>query len=197
MADEKLLISRVLAGEEEAFSDLVKQYHNGMLRVASAIVGSADADDVVQDAWIKAIRALENFEGRATLKTWLTTIVANTAKSHAKKHSRWLALEDLKSDERDDLGLERFTPNGHWLNPLKVWDLGSPEAAACSEQMHQALVETLETLSHAQRMVFILHELNGMEVESICNILEITPSNARVLLHRARNKLYAAIEAMI
>ncbi len=197
MSDEQLLIARVLAGEEEAYSHLVKQYHTGMIRVAAAIVGRSDADDVVQDAWIKAMRALAGFEGRSTLKTWLTTIVANTAKSHAKKNARWLAFEDLKIDESSELGVDRFTSNGHWSSPVKVWDLESPEAAASRDELRQALASTLETLPQAQRMVFILHELNAVEVDTICNILEITPSNARVLLHRARNKLYAAIEAMI
>ena len=92
--DERALIKRLIKGEASAFEQVVSDYQNIMLSVARAIVGEAFADEVVQDAWISAIKALPKFEGRSSLKTWLLHIVSNGAKSRVRRENRTISLDD-------------------------------------------------------------------------------------------------------
>ena len=103
--DEQELIKALLANDENAYRFLVKTMYGQLLAVARAIAGSSIADEVVQEAWISVLRALPKFEGRSTLKTWITRIVANEAKRRLKKESRLVSLNSLAND--DDF-LDRF-----------------------------------------------------------------------------------------
>jgi len=192
-ADDSELLSRLLAGDQQAFRTLVATYQGAMRAVAIAIVGSAHADEVVQDAWLAAVRNLDGFQGRSSLKTWLLTITANTAKSRLRKVRRDVSLDDLPAPH-GSIDETRFAVDGHWSPAPLAWHEDSPEALLAEDELRQCLEKTLLSLSELQRSVLLLRERQGLELEEICNLLEVSLSNVRVLLHRARLKVFATVE---
>ena len=193
VADETLLLDRLLAGEQRAYRELIDTYQSAMRAVAYAIVGNRHADEVVQDAWLAVVRNLSGFQRRSSLKTWLLTITANAAKSRYKQNRREVLLDDLPSPH-GTLGDERFTADGHWLLAPHAWHADTPEALLSEDQLRECLDHTLLSLPELQRAVLVLRERQGVELEEICNLLEISLSNVRVLLHRARLKVFATLE---
>jgi len=191
--DDSELLSRLLAGDQQAFRTLVATYQGAMRAVAIAIVGAAHADEVVQDAWLAAVRNLDGFQGRSSLKTWLLTITANTAKSRLRKVRREVTLDDLPAPH-GGLDESRFAADGHWSPAPLAWHEDSPEALLAEDELRQCLEKTLLSLSELQRSVLLLRERQGLELEEICNLLEVSLSNVRVLLHRARLKVFATVE---
>ncbi|MGC4010044.1 MAG: sigma-70 family RNA polymerase sigma factor [Pseudomonas sp.] len=192
-ADDSELLSRLLAGDQQAFRTLVATYQGAMRAVAIAIVGAAHADEVVQDAWLAAVRNLDGFQGRSSLKTWLLTITANTAKSRLRKVRRDVSLDDLPAPH-GSIDDSRFAADGHWSTAPLAWHEDSPEALLAEDELRQCLEKTLLSLSELQRSVLLLRERQGLELEEICNLLEVSLSNVRVLLHRARLKVFATVE---
>ncbi|QEY73094.1 RNA polymerase sigma factor [Pseudomonas denitrificans (nom. rej.)] len=192
-ADDSELLSRLLAGDQQAFRTLVANYQGAMRAVAIAIVGAAHADEVVQDAWLAAVRNLDGFQGRSSLKTWLLTITANTAKSRLRKVRRDVSLDDLPAPH-GSLDETRFAADGHWSPAPLAWHEDSPEALLAEDELRQCLEKTLLSLSELQRSVLLLRERQGLELEEICNLLDVSLSNVRVLLHRARLKVFATVE---
>ncbi|MFV3367347.1 RNA polymerase sigma factor [Pseudomonas sp. NY15435] len=191
--DDSELLSRLLAGDQQAFRTLVATYQGAMRAVAIAIVGAAHADEVVQDAWLAAVRNLDGFQGRSSLKTWLLTITANTAKSRLRKVRRDVSLDDLPAPH-GSIDETRFAADGHWSPAPLAWHEDSPEALLAEDELRQCLEKTLLSLSELQRSVLLLRERQGLELEEICNLLEVSLSNVRVLLHRARLKVFATVE---
>lgn len=191
-ADTQLL-TRLLAGEQKAFRELVATYQSAMRAVAFAIVGSRNADEVVQDAWLAVVRNLDGFQGRSSLKTWLLTITANTAKTRLKQNRREVLMDDLPGPH-GSIGDERFSDDGHWLLAPHAWHQDTPEALLTEQELRECLEKTLGSLSELQGSVLVLRERQGMELEEICNLLDISLSNVRVLLHRARLKVFATLE---
>lgn len=191
--DDSELLSRLLAGDQQAFRALVATYQGAMRAVAIAIVGSAQADEVVQDAWLAAVRNLDGFQGRSSLKTWLLTITANTAKSRLRKVRREVSLDDLPAPH-GSIDDARFAADGHWSPAPLAWHEDSPEALLAEEELRECLEKTLASLSELQRSVLLLRERQGLELDEICNLLDVSLSNVRVLLHRARLKVFATLE---
>ncbi|MNM82068.1 ECF RNA polymerase sigma-E factor [compost metagenome] len=187
------LLERLLAGEQSAFKELVDTYQGAMRAVAYAIVGSRNADEVVQDAWLAVVRNLAGFQQRSSLKTWLLTITANTAKNRYKQNRREVLLDDLPAPH-GTIGDERFAGDGHWLLAPSAWHEDSPEALLSQDELRECLEHTLLSLSELQSSVLVLRERQGLELEQICNLLDISLSNVRVLLHRARLKVFATLE---
>ncbi|MBV6288570.1 RNA polymerase sigma factor [Pseudomonas aegrilactucae] len=187
------LLERLLAGEQQAFAELVQTYQGAMRAVAYAIVGSRHADEAVQDAWLAVVRALPGFERRSSLKTWLLTITANAAKTRYRHNRREVLLDDLPGPH-GSVGDDRFARDGHWLAGPAAWHEDSPEALLSQDELRQCLEHTLLSLSHLQRSVLVLRERQGLELHEICNLLELSLSNVRVLLHRARLKVFATLE---
>ncbi|HEX5844276.1 MAG TPA: RNA polymerase sigma factor [Pseudomonas sp.] len=187
------LLKRLLAGEQLAFRELVATYQGAMRAVAYAIVGSRNADEVVQDAWLAVVRNLDGFQGRASLKTWLLTITANTAKTRLKHNRREVLLDDLPAPH-GSVGDERFAGDGHWLLAPHAWHHDSPDALLTEDELRECLEKTLASLSELQGSVLHLREREGLELEEICNLLQVSLSNVRVLLHRARLKVFATLE---
>ncbi|UCO99633.1 RNA polymerase sigma factor [Metapseudomonas lalkuanensis] len=187
------LLPRLLAGEQGAFRELIGAYQSTMRAVAYAIVGQRYADEVVQDAWLAVVRNLNGFQQRSSLKTWLLTIVANAARSRLKQNRREVLLDDLPAPHGtvDDA---RFAEDGHWAARVPAWHEDSPEALLTEDELRECLEKTLLSLSEMQRGVLLLRERQGLELEEICNLLEISLSNVRVLLHRGRLKLFATLE---
>jgi RNA polymerase sigma-70 factor (ECF subfamily) len=164
-----------------------------MVITAAAIVGAAAAEDCVQDAWILVLRSLDRFEGRSSLKTWLHTITANAAKQR------------LGTRQRDELWLDRPSPHGsfdetrfdedgHWRTPPALWDHDSPEALLVAHALQDCVDHTLDALPEVQSAILRLRDQEGLPLNELCNMLAVSHANARVLLHRARMKLFATIE---
>ncbi len=191
--DDSQLLERLLAGEQKAYKELVSTYQSAMRAVAYAIVGSRQADEAVQDAWLAVVRNLTGFQGRSSLKTWLLTITANAAKNRYKQNRREVLLDDLPSPH-GTIGDERFAADGHWAVAPHAWHEDTPEALLSEDELRQCLEHTLLSLSELQSSVLLLRERQGLELEDICNLLGISLSNVRVLLHRARLKVFATVE---
>ncbi|HDY85422.1 hypothetical protein LCGC14_0600280 [marine sediment metagenome] len=188
--DEQTLIAALIDGNEQAFELIVSNYHNLMLAVSRAIVGEAFADEVVQDAWMSAIKALPKFEGRSSLKTWLLHIVSNGAKSRVRRENRMVSLDDGWQSVSSD----KFDNTGHRLEELLPWEEATPEALLANEQLQAAIEATYQKLPALQRAALTMYDMEGLSMEDVCNILDISASNARVLLHRARTSLHQCID---
>ena len=190
---EAELLPQLKTRHEASFNRLVLLYSGTMLGLARSMVGDAIADEVVQEAWLSVYRALPNFEGRSSLKTWILRITANEARTRLRKESRTLALDAL-SPGGEGILTERFGDDGHWRIPPSGWHDDSPDALLTSGEMGDCIEATMARLPDQQQAVFVLKDLEHHSFDEICNILEISASNARVLLHRARLSLFGKIE---
>jgi len=192
-AGDRELLERLLAGDEAAFETLVAMLHRPMLRFVRTFISRADvAEEVVQETWLTVLRGLQGFEGRSSLKTWIFHILANRARTRATRDARVVPFADLLAadDESGDAILEsRFTPNGRWSEPPARWQVNTPEALLLRGEVMGQLEAALETLSPAQRIVVTLRDVEGLSSQDVCNVLEISETNQRVLLHRGRTRL--------
>ena len=166
--NEQVLIKRLIKGEQSAFEQVVNDYNNIMLSVARAIVGEAFADDVVQDAWVSAIKALPKFEGRSSLKTWLLHIVSNAAKSRVRRENRSFSLDDGWQSVSDD----KFDNIGHRYDDLFAWEEATPEALLANDQLQSIIEQAFQQLPAMQRAALSLYDLEGIDMNEICNILD-------------------------
>jgi RNA polymerase sigma-70 factor (ECF subfamily) len=187
-------ISLLQQQDHGAFSALVTRYHRPLVAVARSIIGDSLAEEVVQEAWVSVFRALPGFEGRSSLKTWLYTIVGNEARSRLRREKRIVALEDLGTPDTDYLDGSRFKPDGHWETPAPAWHMESPDQLLEEAQLQNCIEITLGILPPNQKAVFTLRDIEQQSLEEICNILQLSDSNVRVLLHRARLKLMQVID---
>ncbi|MDP9506988.1 RNA polymerase sigma factor [Pseudomonas protegens] len=192
--DDPQLLPRLLAGEQQAYRELVQRYSAAMRAVAFAIVGQRHVDDVVQEAWLAIVRSLGGFQCRSSLKTWMLTITANAAKSRylqTRREQNGGAGPVLPGN----LGPQRSAPsNGGWSPGPLEWHEDTPEALLDEEHLRCCMEQTLGAMPGLQRQVLLLRERQGLELEVIAEQLAISLTNARVLLHRGRLKLFAAIE---
>lgn len=193
-----ILLQRLRDGEKQAFVELVRLYHAPMKYFAAAIVGDAQAEEAVQEAWLAAMRSLDKFEGRSSLKTWLFTIVGNEARTRLRKTKREFSLDAL-ADEcgchvNDLLAPERFLTDGHWAKVPTSWHDDSPEALLSQHDFQRCLEKLLVALPAPQRAALLLRDQDGLELDEICNVLGVSASNVRVLVHRARLRVYGMVE---
>ena len=188
--EEQELIRLLIQGDQQAFEDVVSLYHSIMFSIARAIIGEAFADEVVQDAWVSAIKALPNFEGRSSLKTWLLHIVSNGAKSRLRREKRQISLDAGWNVDDSD----KFDQRGHRLDDVHTWDEETPEALLANDQLRGVIETAFQQLPAMQRAALTMFDIEGVKMDEICNILDITASNARVLLHRARTTIHHSIE---
>ena len=192
MQDEHAFLAKLLQRDTLACHQLVKEHHSRLVMVARAIVGES-AEDVVQEGWLLAFRALPTFEGRSSLKTWLTRIVINAAYSrHRYDKTRLTVSLDEVMDESMPLA-ERFDKHGHWNDPLAHWQAETPEELLGRAELASILQKAMQTLPDAQRLVWLLRDQSGLEFKEIADTLNTSEANVRVLLHRARLKLLAVI----
>jgi RNA polymerase sigma-70 factor (ECF subfamily) len=192
--DEAGLLARLRNGEPAAFEQLVRQHHGAMKRTAAAIVGDGQAEEVAQEAWLKAIRSLSAFEGRSSLRTWLFSILINEARGRLRKAKREIRIEDYGPGDEGLFDPQCFLEDGHWAQDPVLWHDQSPEALLSHEDFRRCLGEVLSALPEIQRSALTLRDYQGLEMEKICNILSVSASNVRVLLHRARAKVYAMVD---
>lgn len=193
--DENLLISLLIAGDDKAFRYLISQYQALMLSIARAIAGDVFADEIVQESWVSVYKNIAGFEKRASLKTWLLTIVSNHAKARLRKESRMVSLEQLDGEIPGSyLDNTNFKENGHWQQPITSWSNESPEALLEEKQLQICINKTVNQLPPAQKAAFILRDIEQQSFEDICSILNVSASNVRVLVHRARLTLMQVID---
>lgn len=201
-SSELKLLHALRNGDESAFGSLVDRYHTRLLRLARAYVPSnAVAEEVVQETWMGVVEGIHRFEGRSSLKTWIFQILTNRAKTRGKRESRYVSFSEatVPGDEDDDLGLEpeRFHKSGalagHWALPPSTWDEQTPERRLLSKEGMALMEKAIHALPANQRQVMILRDIEGIESEEICALLNISQSNQRVLLHRARTKVRSAL----
>jgi RNA polymerase sigma-70 factor (ECF subfamily) len=190
--DEAALIEVMVAGRDDAFRSAIRAYQSSMRYLAVSLVGEKIADEVVQEAWFSALRAIARFERRSSLKTWLLRIVANEGKTRLRKENRLSSLDAML--EADPQMLERFDDTEHWHPEPGHWSEDSPEALISRDELNACMQQLIEVLPEMQSATLNLRENQGYSLEEICNILEVSESNVRVLLHRARQRLFRCIE---
>jgi len=191
-------------GDQAAFVALVQRLHPGMVRVASSYVSSrAVAEEVAQDTWLAVIQQLDRFEGRSSLQTWIFRILINQAKSRGVRERRTLpfsAMGPESVEAESTLPAESFLPEGHrwaghWATPVHDWQL--PDEAALSAELGGLIREAVDALAPNQRAVVALRDGQGLSSEEVCDLLGISPGNQRVLLHRGRTRIRAAISRYV
>ena len=192
------LLERAREGDEEAFAALVRRHSPSLLRVAQMYVPSrAVAEEVVQETWLGVLRGLESFEGRSTFRTWLFRILVNRAKTRGTRERRTVPFAALAGAETDGdepaVDPSRFATEGFWGTPPRRWD-EDPEAALNGAEALRIAREAIEKLPEMQRRVITLRDLEGFPSEEVRNVLGITETNQRVLLHRARARVRQALE---
>lgn len=187
------LIERMKEGDSLAYKKAVRDYSPSMLAVARFYLDHANADEVVQDCWVTVIEAIQKFEGRSGLKTWLHRIVANRCKNQLRTSNREVTI-DFSNSLDPDLA-DRFKPSGHWRIPPQLRFHDSAEALLENEALSDCLDKHLSALPETQRSALMLYEAHQHMSEDVCNILDVSASNLRVLLHRARQKVFLMVEA--
>ena len=196
--EDLALIKRLRQGEEAAFAGLVEQYHGRLLRLARAFVSSeASAEEVVQDTWVGVLNGLGTFEARSSLKSWIFRILTNRAKTRGVREARSVPMSALGDAEREGdpaVDPERFTSGEMWARPPRPWEDDTPERLVADSESMAYLEGAIAELPANQRAVFTLRDIEGLDSEEACNVLEISETNQRVLLHRARSKLRGALE---
>ena len=192
------LIQALRNGDEAAFSTLIERYHSRLLRLARAFVSSeAVAEEVVQETWLGVLEGIDGFEGRSSLRTWIFRILTNRAKTRGQRENRYVPFSDAtnQTEEESDPTHEpewfhaSGHLNGHWAIPPSTWDENTPERLLLSKESLELIEKTVQRLPDAQRQIIVLHDLEGIDSEEICKGLNISPTNQRVLLHRARSKV--------
>lgn len=188
--DDVELLERLRAGEEEAFLMLVARHQTSMLRLARSFVSSsAVAEEVVQDTWLGVVRGIESFEGRSSFKTWLLRILVNRARSTGASESRSFAV----GDAGPVVDSSRFDASGAWMSPPQHW-VEDSEDRLVAESMAEQIRSALEELPGRQREVVLLRDVDGLSSEEVCQVLDISEGNQRVLLHRGRSHLRQVLE---
>jgi RNA polymerase sigma-70 factor (ECF subfamily) len=190
MHPDSELVHRLRSGDERAFTLLVERYHEPMLALAASFVPSrAVAEEVVQDTWLAALRGLDTFEGRSTLKTWLFRILVNRARSTGSKEQRSIPV----ADPGPAVDPFRFGGDGGWADPPEHWIEAAERRMEAGKLAGQVRV-WIDELPARQREVVLLRDVEGMSSEDVCAVLALTEGNQRVLLHRGRSRLRQLLE---
>jgi RNA polymerase sigma-70 factor, ECF subfamily len=177
------LVEALRRGEDWAFVELVERYEPTMLRVASSHVRTrAVAQEVVQDTWLSVFRAIDSFECRSSLKTWIFRILVNRAKTRGAGESRSIPFSSFRTE-----GSETFDPEA-LIDRSRIdgSDADSPERVLISHETFDHAVRAIEQLPESQRQVIAMRDIQGCSSDEVCSVLGITSGNQRVQLHRAR-----------
>lgn len=195
-ADDRTTIAALLAGNEHVFTELVARWSGVMLRMAlSRVDNRSVAEEVVQDAWLTVLRTLDRFEQRSSLRTWILGIVVNLARTRARAEQRSVPLPP---DFDGAVDPHRFLPADHprwphhWAIDPIPWP--TPEQQLLAGETRQVILDAVAALPPAQREALVLRDFEGLSTEEICKVLDVTDTHQRVLLHRARSRVRAAVE---
>jgi RNA polymerase sigma-70 factor (ECF subfamily) len=180
---DEQVVEKVLAGDTGAFEVIMRRYNQRLYRVVMSILrNDAEAEDVMQDAYVRAYEHLSQFEGRAKFSTWLTRIAVHEALARARRGRRMDALEDL-SGEYGELNMPSSVPD--------------PEKQAAAAEMDRRLEDAVLALPDAYRAVLMLRDIEEMSTAEAADVLQITEENVKVRLHRARGQLRRQIYSQI
>ncbi|HTI35651.1 MAG TPA: sigma-70 family RNA polymerase sigma factor [Miltoncostaea sp.] len=204
--NEPRLVDALRSGDEEAFAWVVRRYHGPLLRYAGVFVADrAVAEEVVQETWLGVIRGIGTFEARSSVRTWIFNILANRARTRGAREARSVPMSALAAQELEDdapvLGPEHFRPDdaprwaGHWAIAPQPWN--APEARLLAAESRAVLDAAIAALPPMQREVIMLRDVVGMDAEEVCGRMSLTDGNQRVLLHRARTRVRAALDAYL
>jgi len=200
-SEEADLLARLRDGDEKAFETLVDRYHGTMLAVARTYVKTrAVAEEVVQDAWLGVLNGLDGFEGRSSLKTWILRILVNTAMTRGVREARSVPFSSFAAGEEEGPAVdpERFRApggafSGHWNGYPSDWS-SLPEQTLLGRETLAVVRRAIEELSAMQQRVITLRDIEGSSADEVCVALDLSGGNQRVLLHRARSHVRAALE---
>ncbi|HST17720.1 MAG TPA: sigma-70 family RNA polymerase sigma factor [Gaiellaceae bacterium] len=194
------LVGALQAGDEDAYRRIVSEWYPMMVRVARIFVPSrAVAEEVVQETWLRVLGALDRFEGRSSLRTWVFRILVNTAKTRAQREGRVVPFSALNDPGRIPeaavdpdrfLGPDDERYPGHWSSPPRHL----PEERLLAAETRAQIAAAIDELPAAQRAVISLRDIAGWSAEEVRNALDLSDVNQRVLLHRARAKVRRALE---
>jgi RNA polymerase sigma-70 factor (ECF subfamily) len=195
------LVARLRRGDEDAFLELVGRYGPVMQRIALGYVRTPSvAEEVVQDAWIGVLRSFERFEGRSTFRTWLLRILANRARTRGVREARSLPFSSLVRDDEDDASVpaERFQgPDGRFPGGWASFPTDWPEERLLARETLELVNAAIRELPERLQEVIVLRDVEGWSSEEVCDALELSAGNQRVLLHRARSRVRAALETYL
>jgi RNA polymerase sigma-70 factor (ECF subfamily) len=202
LGDDLALVDALRGGDEAAFITLVERYQAPLVRLARLYVHDrAAAEDVVQETWLAVVRGIERFEGRAALKTWLFRILINRARTRASRDAQSFSLASLPDPEafsEPAVPPARFRPSddprwpGHWLVAPSADDL--PEERLLADELVGRVRAAVAELPPTQRAVVTLRDIEGLSSTEVCQLLDLTEANQRVLLHRGRSRVRAGLE---
>jgi RNA polymerase sigma-70 factor (ECF subfamily) len=197
-ANDEVLIKGLAARDEAAFAFLLDRYHGPLVRLAQQYVPSrAVAEEVVQETWLAVIQGIDRFEGRSSVKTWLFRIMANIARTRGVKEHRSIPFSsavpmDDAEPAVDPSRFRRFRKAGSWKHPPDPWP--SPEDRALTREELDVVEAAIQTLPDAQREVITMRDVLGWSAEEVCDALDLSEGNQRVLLHRARSRVRGQLE---
>jgi RNA polymerase sigma-70 factor (ECF subfamily) len=195
--DDLVLLGRLRSGDERAFEMLVDRYDSSLRRVARTYVRTpAAVDDVVQETWLGVLRGLSAFEGRSLLRTWVFGILLNQARTRARRDARSLPFSALETDDGPSVDPTAFGADGRWASAPARLD-GDPETGLLSAELRAHLLHAVEGLPDEQRAVITLRDLVGCPAPEVCELLDISDGNQRVLLHRARTRVRHALAPLM
>lgn len=201
--EDQALVAALCRGDADAFATLVDRHSPAMIRVAMAYVPTrATAEEAVQETWIGVMRGIDGFEGRASLKTWIFRILTNVAMRSGARERRSMpfsALAEAENTGEPSVDPDRFLPAdhelfpGHWTIMPARWP--TPEEGLLAGETRKVITAAIAELPAAQRTVIALRDVEGWTSEEVCEALEISAGNQRILLHRARSRVRNAIES--
>ncbi len=195
--DAPEFLARLRSGDEAAYRRLIRRYNGALVGIAQGVIGSrAQAEEVVQDTWLAVFRNIGTFEGRSSLAGWLFTIARNRARTRITAEGRTVGLPGVESGERA-VDMSNFKADGHWTELPALWDVLDPERLIGGRQLWQIVQAAIETLPAAQKATILLRDIEGRASEEVCALLGVSAENQRVLLHRARGKVRAVIDASV
>lgn len=169
------LVARAQSGDSTAFDLLVRKYQHKVVQLVARYVSDADALDVAQDAFIKAYRALGNFQGKSAFYTWLYRIAVNTAKNHLVARGRRPAAQDI-----DVADAEQYGHTEH------LSDVSTPEGLALTDEIRDTVAQAMDALPPDLRTAIVLRELEGMSYEEIAQAMDCPVGTVRSRIFRAR-----------
>jgi RNA polymerase sigma-70 factor (ECF subfamily) len=202
-ASDEQIVAALRAGDEGTFRELFERSYPMMKRVARGYVASdAVAEEIVQDTWMAIVTGIERFEGRSALGTWMFSILTNQAKTHSARERRALPFASVAPADVEEpaVGSDRFQTDdeawpGHWAAPPRPWQ--KPERRLLSLEARDQLKEALAQLPERQRLIVVLRDVEGLSAEEVCDLLELSQENQRVLLHRGRSRLRGFLEEYV
>jgi RNA polymerase sigma-70 factor, ECF subfamily len=201
MRSDEETLAGLRRGDERVFIELVEQHHSLMLRVASRYVRNpAVAEEVVQETWLGVLNGLRTFESRASLKTWIFRILTNRAITRAERERRTVPFSSLADPEADEPAVDpdRFRPEGErWPGGWKCFPEPLPEQRLLERETLALIEAAIAELPERQHTVITLRDIEGWPAEEVCQALEISEANQRVLLHRARSKVRRCLESYL